>query len=160
MSQFCFKLLIKQLILIQYTKRIQLKTSPLKDLRNSVQLFNLTCNEETGVFTVHECIRVDRNLHVRLSCYLVKPLPHCFDINNCILTKFSMLENFVSCLLPLLVNFLNLASVLSTPNANLNMWPDKVMIIYSNYLVEVHQVLHCGILFFKHLALLTLFNQQ
>ena len=71
-----------------------------------------------------------------------------------------MLENFVSCLLPLLVNFLNLASVLSTPNANLNMWPDKVMIIYSNYLVEVQQVLHCGILFFKHLALLTSFNQQ
>ena len=34
------------------------------------------------------------------------------------------------------------------------------MIIYSNYFVEVHQVLHCVILFSKPLALLTLFHQQ
>ena len=40
-----------------------------------------------------------------------------------------------------------------------------MMIIYSNYFVEVHQVLHCMILFSKPLALLnlpllTLFHQQ
>ena len=34
------------------------------------------------------------------------------------------------------------------------------MIIYSNNFVEVHQVLHCVILFSKPLALLTLFLQQ
>ena len=35
-----------------------------------------------------------------------------------------------------------------------------MMIIYSNYFVEVHQVLQCVILFSKPLALLTLFHQQ
>ena len=34
------------------------------------------------------------------------------------------------------------------------------MIIYSNYFVEVYQVLHCVILFSEPLALLTLFHQQ
>ena len=34
------------------------------------------------------------------------------------------------------------------------------MIIYSNYFVEVHQVLHYVILFSKPLTLLTLFHQQ
>ena len=47
-----------------------------KRLDNSVQLFNLKCNEETGILAVHECISVDRNLHVRLLCHgLVIPLP-------------------------------------------------------------------------------------
>ena len=45
------------------------------------------------------------------------------------------------------LNFLNLSSIISVLNANLNLWPQKVgqymMIIYSNYFVEVHQVLHC-----------------
>ena len=35
-----------------------------------------------------------------------------------------------------------------------------MMIIYSNYFVEVHQVLQCVILFSQPLALLTLFHQQ
>ena len=35
-----------------------------------------------------------------------------------------------------------------------------MMIIYSNYFVEVLKVLHCVILFSKPLALLTLFHQQ
>ena len=35
-----------------------------------------------------------------------------------------------------------------------------MMVIYSKYFVEVHQVLQCVILFSKPLALLTLFHQQ
>ena len=46
------------------------------------------------------------------------------------------------------MNFLNLANILNAPNGNLNnLWSQKVgqsmMIIYSNYFVEVHEVLHC-----------------
>ena len=42
------------------------------------QIFNLKCNEETAILVVHECITVDRNLHVRLSYHgLVIPLPQC-----------------------------------------------------------------------------------
>ena len=37
-----------------------------KRLDKSVQLFNLKCNEESGILAVHECIDADRNLHVRL----------------------------------------------------------------------------------------------
>ena len=36
----------------------------------------------------------------------------------------------------------------------------SLMIIYSKFFVEVHQVLHCVILFSKPLALLNLFHQQ
>ena len=43
------------------------KNFTFKRLYNSVQLFNLKCNEESGILAVHECISVDRNLHVRLS---------------------------------------------------------------------------------------------
>ena len=35
-----------------------------KRLDNSMQLFNLKCNEETGILAVHECIIADRNLQV------------------------------------------------------------------------------------------------
>ena len=49
-----------------------------KRFDNSVQLFNLKCNEETGFLAVHECISVDRNLHVRLSHDLFIPLPQWF----------------------------------------------------------------------------------
>ena len=65
---------------------------------NSVQLFNLKYNEETGIPSVHKCISIYRNLHVCLSYYgLVIPLSEWFRYGlNCTLTKFSMLENFVS----------------------------------------------------------------
>ena len=68
-----------------------------KRLDNSLQLFNVKCNVETGILAVHECNSVDRNLHVCLSYHgLVIPLPQWFRYeNNCILTKFSMLENFI-----------------------------------------------------------------
>ena len=42
-----------------------------KRLDNSVQLFNLKCNEETSILAVHECISADRNLHVRLYHFMV-----------------------------------------------------------------------------------------
>ena len=42
-----------------------------KRLDNSVQLFNLQCNEETGNLAVHKCIGADRNLHVRLYHVMV-----------------------------------------------------------------------------------------
>ena len=46
---------------------------------SSVQFFNLKCNEETGILAAHECISVDRNLHVRLSYHgLVIPFPKWF----------------------------------------------------------------------------------
>ena len=50
-----------------------------------MQLFNLKCNEETGILAVHECISADRNLHVRLSHHgLVTTLPQWFQYeNNC-----------------------------------------------------------------------------
>ena len=69
-----------------------------KRLDNSLELFNLKHNEETGIPAVHECIIVDRNLHVCLSYHsLVIPFPQWFRYgHNCTLTKFSMLENFVS----------------------------------------------------------------
>ena len=71
-----------------------------KRLENSVQFFDLKFNEETGILAVHECISADRNLPVRLSYQgLVIPLPQWFRYeNNCTFTKFSMLENFFSCL--------------------------------------------------------------
>ena len=48
-----------------------------KILANSVQLFDLKINEETGVPAVHE--NTDRNLHVRLSYHgLVIPLTEWF----------------------------------------------------------------------------------
>ena len=61
-----------------------------------MQLFNLKCNEETGILAVHESISVDKNLHVRLSYHgLVIPLPELFRYeHNCTLTKSNMLENF------------------------------------------------------------------
>ena len=67
-------------------------------LDNSEQIFNLKCNEQTGILAVHECISAEKNLHVRLSYhYLVILLPQWFRYeNNCTFTKFSMLENFVS----------------------------------------------------------------
>ena len=68
-----------------------------KRLDNSLELFNLKHNEETGIPAVHECIIVDRNLHVCLSYSLVTPFSQWFRYgHNRILTKFSMLENFVS----------------------------------------------------------------
>ena len=56
-----------------------------KRLDNIMQLFNLKCNEETGILAVHECISADRNLHVRLSHHgLVTTLPQWFQYeNNC-----------------------------------------------------------------------------
>ena len=55
---------------------------------DSVQHFNLKCNEETGILAAHECIIADRNLHVRLSHHgLVIPLPQWFWYeNNCTFT--------------------------------------------------------------------------
>ena len=71
-----------------------------KRLDNSVQLFNLECNEETGILAVHKCISADRSKSPCsfISCHgLVIPLPQWFRYeNNCTFTKFSMLENFVS----------------------------------------------------------------
>ena len=66
--------------------------------KSVLQIFNLKCNEETGIVTVHECISGDTNLHVRLSYQgLLIPLPKWFLYeNNRTLIKFSMLENFVS----------------------------------------------------------------
>ena len=63
-----------------------------------MQLFNLKYNEKTGILAAHKCFSVDKNLHVGLSYYgLVIPLLQWFQCeHNCILTKFSMLENFVS----------------------------------------------------------------
>ena len=54
--------------------------------------------QETDILAVHECISADRNLRVRLSYHgLVIPLPQWFRYeHNWTLTKFSMLENFVS----------------------------------------------------------------
>ena len=56
-----------------------------KRVDNSVQLFNLRCNEETGIPAVHECTSVDRNLYIRLSYHgLVIPLPQRFRYeHNC-----------------------------------------------------------------------------
>ena len=50
-----------------------------------MQLFNLTCSEETGILALHKCISADRNLHVRLSYRgFVIPLPQWFRYeNNC-----------------------------------------------------------------------------
>ena len=42
-----------------------------KRLDNSVQLFNLECNEETGILAVHKCISADRNLHIHLHYAMV-----------------------------------------------------------------------------------------
>ena len=42
-----------------------------KRLDNSVQLFNLKCNRETGILAFHECISADRNLHVHLYHIMV-----------------------------------------------------------------------------------------
>ena len=63
-----------------------------------MRLINLKCVEETGILAVRACISVDRNPHVCLSYHgLVMPVPQCFRYeHNCTLTKFSMLENFVS----------------------------------------------------------------
>ena len=71
------------------------ENSTFKRPDNSVQLFNLKFNEENGL---HECISVDINLHVRLSYHgLVISLLEWFQYEkNCTLTKFSMLENFIS----------------------------------------------------------------
>ena len=38
------------------------------------------------------------------------------------------------------MNFLNLAKVLSAPNANLNLWPQKMGLEHDDY---VHRTLHC-----------------
>ena len=56
-----------------------------KRLDKSVQLFNLKCNEGTGILAVHKCIGAGRNLHVRLSYRdLVIPLPQWLRYeNNC-----------------------------------------------------------------------------
>ena len=63
-----------------------------------MQLFYLKCNEEIDILAVHECNSVDKNLHVYLSYHgLVIPIPQWFQYkHNCTLTKFSILENFVS----------------------------------------------------------------
>ena len=104
------KIGIDELVLFQAAAKIvdidsvSDQTSPVnftfKRLDNSVQLCSLKCNEETGIVAVHECISVDRNLHVRLSYHgLVIPLPQWFQYeHNCTLTKFSMLKSFISCL--------------------------------------------------------------
>ena len=74
-----------------------------KRLDNSVQLFNLKFNEETGIPTVHECISIDISVLVysisKSSCSFIKswfsyiPLPEWFRYgHNCSLNKFSMLE--------------------------------------------------------------------
>ena len=80
------------------TEQDSLEKFSFKKVDNSVQLFDLKCNEEIGILAVHECITVDRNLHVRLSYHdLIIPLPQWFRYeHNCTLTKFNMLENFVS----------------------------------------------------------------
>ena len=53
-----------------------------KRLDKSVQLFNFKCNEETGILAVHECISIDRNLHVHVSYHgLVIPFPEWFRYN-------------------------------------------------------------------------------
>ena len=40
------------------------------------RLYNVKYNEETGILAIHECVSVDRNLHVHLSYHgLVIPLP-------------------------------------------------------------------------------------
>ena len=53
-----------------------------KRLDNSVQLFNLKYNEETGILAVHECVSVDRNLNVYLSYHgLVYSFRIGFDMN-------------------------------------------------------------------------------
>ena len=69
-----------------------------KRLYNSGLHSNLKCNEETGILAVHKYISADRNLHVSLSYHgLVILLPQWFRCeNSCTVTKFSMLENFVS----------------------------------------------------------------
>ena len=69
-----------------------------KRLYNSGLHSNLKCNEETGILAVHKYISADRNLHVSLSYHgLVILLPQWFRYeNSCTVTKFSMLENFVS----------------------------------------------------------------
>ena len=53
-----------------------------KRLDNSVQLFNLIWNEETGNLAVQKCISVDRNLHICLLHSLVIPLPQWFRYLN------------------------------------------------------------------------------
>ena len=40
-----------------------------KKLDNSVKCFNLKCNGETGIFAVHECISIDRNL--QFVCHIM-----------------------------------------------------------------------------------------
>ena len=69
-----------------------------KRLANTVQLFNLKCNEKAGIPAVSKCISVDKNLPVHLSYHgLVIPLLQwLWYEHNWTLTKFSMLENFVS----------------------------------------------------------------
>ena len=63
-----------------------------------MQLFNLKFNEEAGIAAVHECISINRNLNIRLLYQgLVIPLREWFrNGHNCNLTKFSMVETFVS----------------------------------------------------------------
>ena len=87
---------------IVYIDSISEQNSPenftFKRLYNSGLHSNLKCNEETGILAVHKYISADRNLHVSLSYHgLVILLPQWFRCeNSCTVTKFSMLENFVS----------------------------------------------------------------
>ena len=65
---------------------------------NTVHYYNLVFNEKTGVSVVHECISIDKNLHVSLTYNgFAVPFPEWFRYgHNCSFTKFSMLENFAS----------------------------------------------------------------
>ena len=68
----------------------------LPHLKNST--FQFKCIEETGILAFPECISIDRNLHVCLSCHgLVVLLLQSFRYeHNCTLARFNMLENSVS----------------------------------------------------------------
>ena len=67
-------------------------------LEKSVQYYCLVFDPENGVPKVNECISVDKNLHARLTYQgLPIPLPDWLRIgHNCIVNKFSMLENLSS----------------------------------------------------------------
>ena len=67
---------LEKIVDIDISKQNSPENFTFKKFDNSVQLFNLRYNEETGILAVHECIRADRNLHVYLSYHgLVIPLP-------------------------------------------------------------------------------------
>ena len=64
--------------------------------KDHIVMYKLTFNESTGCPAIHECIKIDIDLHVKLQYHGSPiPLPQWFrDGTTATLTRFSMLQNF------------------------------------------------------------------